>query len=330
MRATAVQHEEGRVNASTVLAGILLGGLVLRLFFIGAEGYRTDVSSFMSWALTAAQNPLSEFYAKAGFADYPPGYLFVLWIVGHLYLAIPHAAGDYSILRFLVKLPACLADVVNAGLIFLIVRRFASPAWANFGAALYAFNPATIYVSAYWGQVDAVPAAFMLGAVALLLYAPERAAPQARLLTIGAWLAISYAILIKPPSVMVALLMLVWAFVRRREIDAALGIACGFVLGYVVAFVFHPSVVGAIPWLWERYAYGSAVYPYNSVNAFNLHSLFRPFWQPDTTPVMFGPLAIGPMWLWGILLVAAAAVLVVARYLQRRDDAGFIEAAMLL
>jgi Gpi18-like mannosyltransferase len=335
--ATAAQTEEGRDNASTVLAAILLGGLVLRFLFIGAAGYRSDVDSFMSWALTAAQNPLSQFYAKAGFADYPPGYLFVLWVVGHLYLAIPHAAGDYGILRLLVKVPACLADIVNAGLIFLIVRRFASAAWANAAAALYAFNPATIYVSAYWGQVDAVPAAFMLAAVALLLYAPAQPPPRARALTIGAWLAISYAILIKPPAVMVALVMLVWAFAaseplegRRRQADTAIGAVCAFVLACVVAFIFHPSIGGALPWLWQRYAYGSAVYPYNSVNAFNLHSLFRPFWQPDTTQVMLGPIALGPMWLWGIVLVAAATVLVAARYAQRKDDAGFIEAAMLL
>lgn len=328
--AAAAQSDEGRINASTVLAGILLGGLIVRFLFIGAEGYRSDVSSFMSWALTAAQNPLNQFYAKAGFADYPPGYLFVLWAIGHLYLAIPHAAGDYGVLRLLVKVPACLADLANAGLIYLIVRRFASQTWANGAAALYAFNPATIYISAYWGQVDAVPAAFMLGAVTLLLYAPARPAPQARLFTICAWLAISYAILIKPPSVMVAALMLVWGLLGRRQIDTALGAACGFALGYAVAFVFHPSLGGAIPWLWERYAFGSAVYPYNSVNAFNLHSLFRPFWQPDTTPVMLGQLSIGPMWLWGILLVAAASVLVVARYIQRKDDVGFIEAAMLL
>lgn len=320
-----------------------MAGFVLRMLFIGAEGYRADVSSFMSWALTAAQNPLSQFYAKAGFADYPPGYLFVLWIAGHLYLALPHAAGDYSLLHFLVKLPACVCDIFNAALIFLIVRRFAPLAWANGAAALYAFNPVTIYISAYWGQVDAVPASFMLAAVALILYAPDRDAAGARLFTVGAWLCVSYAILIKPPALMVAILMLAWAFAttdaaraRLRQIDTLIGIACGFALAFAVAFVFHPVAVQALPWLWDRYAYGSAVYPYNSVNAFNLHSLFRPFWQPDTQDVYLGPLALGPMWLWGAILVGAAAVLVVVRYLQRaRDSASggdvvFLEGAMLL
>jgi dolichyl-phosphate-mannose--protein O-mannosyl transferase/Gpi18-like mannosyltransferase len=335
-RAAAAAETEGRINASGVLAGILVAGFVIRLLFIGAEGYRGDVSSFMSWALTAAQNPLAQFYAKAGFADYPPGYLFILWAGGHLYLAVPHAPGDYSLLHFLVKLPACIADIVNAALIYSIVRRFASTAWANGAAALYAFNPATIYISAYWGQVDSVPAAFMLAAVTLLLYASERPKAQARLFIVCAWLCVAYAILIKPPSLMVAILMVAWAFTprdpaqrARRLIDTALGILAAVILAGLVAEVFHPGL-GAFAWLFERYTYGSAVYPYNSVNAFNLHSLFRPFWQPDTLAVTLGPLSLGPMWLWGVILVAAAAVLIVARYLQRRDELAFLEGAMLL
>lgn len=330
--ALGAESAEKRINASTVLGGILLAGFVVRMLFIGSEGYRGDVSSFMAWALTAAQHPLWQFYAKAGFADYPPGYLFVLWIVGHLYSILPHAPGDYGLLRYLVKLPACAFDIVNAALIYWIVRRFASEAWANGAAAIYVFNPATIYISAYWGQVDAVPAAFLLAAVGLVLHAPLAGAGRARAYTILAWLSVSYAILIKPPAVMVAIVMVAWAFAAkdageraRRLVDTALGIIAGLALAFVVACVFHPDVAGAFPWLLERYAYGSAVYPYNSVNAFNLHSLFRPFWQPDANPVLGLP-----MWLWGILLVAAATILIVTRYLQRRDDAAFLEAAMLV
>ncbi|MBV8721909.1 MAG: phospholipid carrier-dependent glycosyltransferase, partial [Candidatus Eremiobacteraeota bacterium] len=304
----------------------------MRMLFIGAEGYRGDVSSFMAWALTAAQHPLWQFYDKAGFADYPPGYLFVLWLAGHIYLLLPHAQGDYSLLHFLVKLPACAFDIVNGALIYWIVRRFASEGWALGAAAIYVFNPATIYISAYWGQVDAVPGAFLLAAIGLLLYAPHGDARRARLFTILAWLAVSYAILIKPPAVMAAIVMVVWAFAvsdaverARRLRNTSLGVVAGLILAYVVALIFHPSFLGAIPWLFERYAFGSAVYPYNSVNAFNLHSLFRPFWQPDTTTVAFAP-----MYVWGILLVVAATVLILTRYLQRRDDLAFLEAAMLV
>ena len=55
--------------------------------------------------------------------NYPPGYLFILWIVGKIYLIVPHALGDYSLLHNLVELPACAFDLVNAVLIAWIVRR---------------------------------------------------------------------------------------------------------------------------------------------------------------------------------------------------------------
>ncbi|MBV8600364.1 MAG: hypothetical protein JO359_02245, partial [Candidatus Eremiobacteraeota bacterium] len=275
-RTAAVPSESiGRsLNPSTALVGVLVAGLVLRMLFIGADGYRNDVSSFMSWTMTIASNPLPDFYAKAGFADYPPGYLLVLWVVGKIYLLLPHAPNDWGLLKYLVKLPACLFDLLDGWLIFAIVRRFASEAWATSAAALYVLNPASIYVSAYWGQVDSVPAGFMLAAVALVVYASDakRLPAQTRWLVVCAWLAIAYAILIKPPSVMIALLMLAWPFATgdpgvraKRAIDTALGIAAGLVFALLVALLFHPQIASAIPWLLERYSFGSAVYPYNSV-----------------------------------------------------------------
>ena len=49
--------------------------------------------------------------------------------------------------------------------------------------ALYAFNPATLYDSAYWGQVDSVVAAAMVGCLALLL--ARRPGTAAAVLEIG-------------------------------------------------------------------------------------------------------------------------------------------------
>ena len=191
-----------QLNPTTALAGILVAGLLLRLVFIGADGYRGDINSFMSWAITVAGNPLPDFYSKAGFADYPPGYLLVLWVIGKiyfLYLMLHHGVNDYGFLKLMVKMPAILCDLLDGFLIFAIVRRFASDLWANIAAALFVLNPASIYVSAYWGQVDSVPAAFVLGALALLLYSD-----RAKWFTTAAWIAIVYAILIKPPAVMIA------------------------------------------------------------------------------------------------------------------------------
>ena len=94
--ATGAADRPRETSTAFALVGLLAVGFVLRLFFIGADGFKNDVATFEAWALTLAEHPLREFFAKAGFADYPPGYFFILWIVGHAYT---HAGARRSRLR---------------------------------------------------------------------------------------------------------------------------------------------------------------------------------------------------------------------------------------
>ena len=330
-------------NTGFVVWGLLALGLVARLIFIGADGFSNDISSFESWSLTLVDHPISQFYANAGFADYPPGYFFVLWVVGHAYHLFVHDDPGYTWLKVAVKLPAILMDLVDGYLIYRIVRRFASLPWAFGAMALYVFNPATIFISAYWGQVDSVAAGFTL-AVLLLAINADRAEGQAiTYYTVGAWLALAYSILIKPPAVMLIPLLLAFPFATgeraimwRRLRATGWGVFAALVLAFDVAIAFHPTLnpVEAFRWLYERYAFASGVYPYSSVNAFNLYALVHHFWDPDT--VLIPNFAIGgriiglPQYAWGVLLLLTAVGLVVSRYVQRRQAIALLEGAMIL
>ncbi|MBV8581002.1 MAG: hypothetical protein JOZ86_10230, partial [Candidatus Eremiobacteraeota bacterium] len=101
------QAERGSLAPLWTLLGI---GLVLRLLFLGSTGFHNDVGAFESWTLTLRDNPPWQFYAKAGFADYPPGYFVVLWFLAKFYAILPgvgsEAAHGWPILRALIKLPA--------------------------------------------------------------------------------------------------------------------------------------------------------------------------------------------------------------------------------
>lgn len=339
MAASATRSEAG-VTRTSLLVMIGLAALALRLLFITAEGFRNDVQSFEAWTLTLAQHPMSQFYAKTGFADYPPGYFYILWLVGRLYA--PFAQGDahngYAILKIAVKLPAIIMDFAVAGLLYVLVRRFACARWATLAAGAYLLNPATIFISSYWGQVDSVASAFVLLAILLVLWA-ERAGRNAPYVIAAGWFALAYAVLIKPQGAILGLLLLAFPFAtgdpqvrRRRLLGTGLGLVGALVLAVAAALPFEPAAgpVRALVWLFERYRFGADVYPYNSVNAFNLYAVFRPFWQPDGAPIQIGSLVLGSTAVWGIVLVLAAAALVVARYLQLRTDAAFLEAAMLL
>ena len=335
----------GISSTSFALFGLFVLALLVRLIFINADGFKADVSTFESWSLTLAEHPTREFFAKAGFADYPPGYFFVLWIVGHLYKALVHIDPTYGALKIAVKLPAILMDLVDALLIYAIVRRFASVAWAFGAAALFAFNPATIFISAYWGQVDSVAGGLTLGSLLLMLAAEKRVGRAQTLTIVGAWLLLASSVLIKPPAVVIAPLYLAYVFAttdaltRSRRIVATLvGVVAGFALAYVAALAFHPGMnpIGQFGWLLSRYAYASGVYPYNSVNAFNLYvvSPSSHFWQSDGAIIpgwVVGGHALGlPQYVWGILIFLAGTALVVSRYVQRRDPVALLEAAMIL
>ncbi len=344
VRSNPVSLEQTRWRGITstqfALAGMLVLAFLVRLLFINADGFRNDVQTFEAWSLTLSEHPIRQFFANAGFADYPPGYFFVLWFIGHAYKLLIHSDPSYGILKIFVKLPGVVMDVVDSWLIYTIVRRFTSVAWAFAAAAFFAFNPATIFISAYWGQVDSVAAGLTLGSLLLMIDADRKTGRAATLCIVGAWLMLAYSVLIKPPAVVIAPLYFAFIFASddsavrvRRAIATWIGVAGGLVLAYLAAFAFVDTAnpIELAKWLIGRYAYASGVYAYNSVNAFNLYVMgwWNHFWQPDTT-VIPGQGFGFPMYVWGIGLFVAATVLVVSRYVQRRDGPALLEGAAIL
>src|ERR1700676_534576 len=327
-------------STGLALAGLLAVALLVRLLFIGADGFKNDVSTFEAWALTLAEYPLSDFFAKAGFADYPPGYFYVLWIVGHLYKLTVHSDPTCGILRIYVKVPGVVMDLVDAALIFAIVRRFASKAWAFGACALFAFNPAAIFISAYWGQVDSVAAGLVLGAILCVFDAAAKTGKAATYAIVGAWVLTSASILIKPPAVVLVPLLIAFAVAsddRARRLTAtALGVVAGLVLAYLASVPFHPAAnpIDQFAWLYSRYQYASGVYPYHSANAFNLYVMVHRFWEPDNQLLpnvsIFGHTVGFPQYGWGIVLFLAAIALVVSRYIQSGKPTDFLAGAMIL
>ena len=311
------------------LPALLVVGLVVRLFFINNEGFKTDVSTYAAWAIGLSEHSFAAFYSTIGFADYPPGYFYILAAVGriwHLFFAAHDRS--FAVLRDFVKLPAILADLGVGVLLYAVVRRFSSAGFALAAAALYLLNPATIYVSALWGQVDSISGGLALLAIYALLRSEDEA-PQTRAhlgWIVFAWLSFGYSLLIKPQAAVLLPLLVAFAFVdpqrrRARVIAGAIGVGAAILLALLLTEPFHPSnPVAAFGWLMDRYAYGANVYPYNSVNAFNLWAIRGLLWVPDTQPILGLQ-----QYLWGVLLVVAAVGLIVWRYLQARTSQALLE-----
>ena len=325
------------VSLRWILPAILVVGALLRLLFITNEGFQNDVSSFEAWAIALAQHPFWQFYPKIGFADYPPGYYYVLAVVGTIWnVFFAHADAGYTFLKILVKLPAIAADLLVTVLIYRIVLRFATLKWALIAAGVFALNPAAIFISGLWGQIDSIPGGLALLAVYLLMRSddvPERGGWYVA----GAWLALAYSLFIKPQAAILIPLLIVFALAdrekrRMRIIGSVAGIVASFVMVYALSAPFYATAnpIAVFLQLLGQYHAGAAEYAYNSVNAFNLWSisLGTRFWLPDVTPIAwFFPV---PQWAMGMGLVVAAAALIVWRYAQEKTAAALLQSAALL
>ncbi|HEY8298451.1 MAG TPA: phospholipid carrier-dependent glycosyltransferase, partial [Candidatus Baltobacteraceae bacterium] len=256
----------------------------------------------------------------------------VLWFIGHVFSLLGPWSHDYELLGRLSKLPAIAMDLVDGAVLYALVRRLAGVRWGLLAAALFVLNPATIFVSAVWGQVDAISGGFALIGLYLLLRSDDRDASAFSWEIALAWLALGYSLLVKPQAAILVPLFIAFAFVSRERLRARLvasaaGIGGALLLALLVTLPFHPTVnpIAAFVWLFDKYNYGKSVYPYSSVNAFNLWSIDNTFWRPDNLRIFFLPMS-----LWGVILVGVATVLTIARYVQVRTSAALIESALVL
>ena len=128
--------------AAWALPALLLVAFFVRLLFVDNEGFKTDINTYVAWAIALSEHGFSSFYSSMGFADYPPGYFYVLAAVGRIWpLFFPAHDPGYAVMRMLVKLPAIFADLWVGVLLFAIVRRFAATGIALAAAAIYLLQP---------------------------------------------------------------------------------------------------------------------------------------------------------------------------------------------
>jgi hypothetical protein len=146
-------------DAARAILIVLAVGLALRLilaYLLPGSGFRNDLDAFRFWASNLADQGPYGFYERGFFADYTPGYLYVLWLVGAIG-SVLGGIGD------LIKVPAILADLALAWLVWSMVQELGGGRRAALlGAILILFNPITWFDSVVWGQVDSVGVVFLL------------------------------------------------------------------------------------------------------------------------------------------------------------------------
>jgi len=163
-----------RISTRTWFLLVLGAGFLLRIALayvvFPGQGFVTDIQLFNDWATTLTRVGPGAFYASASSANYPPGYMYVLWLLGELGSILGPALGISAsgATLLLLKLPPILADVAIAALLYRAGSRWFGGRAGVVAAALYLLMPVSWFDSALWGQVDAVGAMVMLAAVLAL------------------------------------------------------------------------------------------------------------------------------------------------------------------
>ncbi|WP_055106494.1 phospholipid carrier-dependent glycosyltransferase [Paenibacillus ihumii] len=282
----------------------MLAALLLRIWMgYAVRGFETDMNTFMSWASRAVEQGLGEFYSEGIFADYPPGYIYILYVLGLIrqWLGLDYSSAGAMLL---FKLPSILADLAAGCLLYRAGRgKFGDRAgWAL--AVMYLFNPAVLINSAGWGQADAFYTFFLIGSLMAL--------SERRLERSAVWLAI--AVLIKPQTFIFAPVWLLALLYYRSWKRIAVSVLLGAGVAALLALPFFWNA-GGLPALIDLYKTTLASYPYASVNAFNLYTLFGHNWVPLDERWLLLPFRV-----WGMLFIVSAVAYAVYISLRRRGQ----------
>lgn len=241
----------------------------VKLYFAGRiAGHEGDVKLFMQWG--------EELFLSGGYTylnnpaiDYPPGYLYVLY----LWFVITYRLGtDPTVSLMLLKSFPILVDFGIAVGLYYLASRKQNKEFALVCALLYAVNPANFSNIVAWGQVDVVLTGILILVLFLLWKNKEQFAIP--LFVLG--------VMVKMQGLLFAPLAVVYLWVRclaYRKNKAVLFQFCKRVgLGLLLSTGVYVLIVWpfqvpeqALTWVYHLYKKTLTSYPVVSVNAYNLY-----------------------------------------------------------
>lgn len=295
-------------NEKILIISLLAIGLLLRiaLSFV-IDGYSGDISLFKSWA-TSVSNGLSSFYTSSKMVDYPPLYMYILFVVGKL--AKISVLSNYYIL--LLKLPSIIADVATAFIIYKVAKKKISLELSVSLAAFYVFNPAIFINSTLWGQVDSFFT--LLIVMSVYLMSLNKLAFSSLMFTL--------AILMKPQGI-IFLPVLFFELVRQKKIKnfiKAILIAAATSLIIILPFTSGRD----LSWIIKLYSNTVSEYPYATMNAYNFFHLIGANLVKDSSTLF-----IFSYHTWGFIFIVLTTLFSWYIYIKGKDVKFAFSAALV-
>ncbi|HBG75705.1 MAG TPA: hypothetical protein DDW86_01960 [Clostridiales bacterium] len=279
-----------------VIRYALFFGLLIRLVLAPViEGFPNDMALFRFWSRKAAEN-FTGLYQGDFFLDYPPLYMYVLFLIGKLAGLLGLAGGEWLDI-LLLKLPSIAADLITGYLLYRAAEDRLPGNWPVLVSAIYLFNPAVLLDSTVWGQVDSFLVMFL--ALGFLMLSSKRPAL--------AGIPLAAAVLTKPQG-LIFLPVVFFELLKRRDWKQLLKtLACGIASIFVVILPF--ALRQGPAWIFRLYFNTAEGYPYASLNAFNFFSLIGANLKSDSEAFLM--LSYQQ---WGILLMIGLTVFTAILY----------------
>lgn len=278
---------------------LLVFAFFLRLA-IGIGYYNEqDTLWYRQWALSLPDG-LFNVYARADAIDldYPPIYLFFLYILGWIFKFVGADCHQY-LLMFLMKLWPILADMACGIALFAVFRK-TSVKTGIIAASLWLFNPSVLFNSSFWGQTDQLMCLLLLVSFVSL----EREKPLLACILFAIAGMTKYQCLFFTPVFLTEL------FVKYRVSTFFKGILSA---ALTVAAVFLPFMIGSknLFLFLDVYLKGQGRYPHCTLNAYNIYGIFGLNWKVDSKAIIGGL----SLYALSMFLVVLAILAVIAIYL---------------
>ncbi len=300
---------------------LISSAVLIRLIAMRFEVmYVNDITTFKAWAVMLYDKGLSGFYTSGYFTDYPPGYMYVLYIIGMLrsFFKLTH---ESAVFTALIKLPAIIFDITTVIFVYKTALTKLGKNSALIIALFFAANPAIILNSAVWGQVDSIYTLLVVSSVYYLTrkdYTPSL-------------MIFTAAVLIKPQALIFTPLYIYAAYSLLKEsryskdsfalIGKYLFMCLFMLIALMIPFTkgldFKPII--------NQYMSTIKSYPYATLNAYNFYAFVGANWVPADNPFLIATYSQ-----MGIIFILLSVGLVCFLLYKRAEVSDYFYAGALL
>ncbi len=254
-----------KISPIYLLYFVIVIGFIFRLYLAPHTGHSSDISLFRYWSNAATELGLFGMYSADFFLDYPPGYMYILYIISSI--ADIFSIDKYGELYVLMlKLPSIIADLLSGFFIYQIAKKHIGEHKGLVLSILFIFAPTIIFNSAVWGQVDSLYS--LLAILSIYLASLDKVVPTAIIYGI--------ALSTKPQSLLFGPILLYYMIEKNDLKKLIKAIFYGGLTFYIMTIPISKGydILAVI----DFYLNTFSGYKYLTVNAFNIYALFDLNW----------------------------------------------------